>query len=184
MKTLFVLMILIVSFIAVPSLNAVDKFPKPKLPYTSLSEVNNHFEHLPTKFLDRKNIEHRKQNSFKKKCDEFQSKNYLIDTIKVYKEGGGEEFIICSYDLNQNLLIYLSETFLNGELIDSYRYTFSYNSDGNKLTELFENWDYVQLVNNRRWSYNYDSNGNILLETFEKWGKWKLADCREIHIHL
>jgi hypothetical protein len=72
------------------------------------------------------------------------------------------------------MLTYLSEYWENGQLVNSYHSTYTYDAQGNMLTELHQYWENGQLVWSNRSTFTYDTQGNMLSELYENWenGQW------------
>ncbi len=71
---------------------------------------------------------------------------------------------------------------LNGQWVNSYRGTYTYDAQGNMLSYLNENWENGQLVNSYRGTYTYDAQGNMLSE-LRSWQNGQLMNS-SAHLHL
>jgi hypothetical protein len=87
-----------------------------------------------------------------------------------------------TYDANNNILTYLDEQWSNGQLENSYRYTYTYDANNNMLTELYEYGSNGQWVNSTLDTYTYDAQGGLTSASFFKWVNSSWSPINTFHM--
>jgi hypothetical protein len=67
------------------------------------------------------------------------------------------------------MLSSLHEIWENGQLVDGWRNTYTYDMNNNMLTNLYEHWLNGQWVNVSRYTYTYDAQGNLISCWYHTW---------------
>ncbi len=74
-----------------------------------------------------------------------------------------------TYDNNGNLFTALEENWSNNSWVNYRRYSATYDNNGNPFTVLEENWSNNTWVNSYIYTYTYDNNGHLLTRLYEQW---------------
>ena len=78
----------------------------------------------------------------------------------------------------------MTQKLIGGLWLDSLRWTSTYDVSNNMLSELHESWLNGQWVNSSRGTYTYDANGKVTFDLYGKMVEQSMGEFLPRHVYL